>query len=145
MVESGAMTYSSIVMHHFYAPRNHYRMERPDVVGTAGNPARGDFMQIFLRLGDERIIEASFQTIGCCPAIAAGSLLAARLAGATREEALVWTEEAINAVLGGLPAEKRYCSALAAEALRDAVGYWTKRPSKRAATADGIETVGGDS
>jgi NifU-like protein involved in Fe-S cluster formation len=116
-------------MEHFYTPRNHFRLANADVIGTAGDPARGEFMQIFLRFAHGRIAEASFQTIGCCPAIAAGSLLTERLRGATQEESEYWTESAVNDALGGLPVEKRFCSALAAIALKDALASWGRRSS----------------
>jgi NifU-like protein involved in Fe-S cluster formation len=118
-------------MEHFYSPRNHHRMADADVVGTAGDPARGDFMQVFLRIDGDRIAAASFQTIGCCPAIAAGSLVTERLRGAKQEEVEGWTESAINDALGGLPMEKRFCSALAAAALEKALALWNRRLAER--------------
>jgi NifU-like protein involved in Fe-S cluster formation len=114
--------YSAIVMDHFHAPRNARRMERPDRVGTAGTPARGPFLVLYLRLVGQRIEEASFQTYGCAPAIAAGSLLAERLPGVTLAEARAWTAPAIEAALGGLPRHKRVCAELAAQALALALG-----------------------
>lgn len=114
--------YSETVLDHFYNPRNAYRMERPDATGKAGEPGRGPFMLIYLRFENERIKAASYQTYGCGPAIAAGSLLTEKVTGVTREEARHWDEAAITEALGGLPPEKRHCSALAAEALRMALG-----------------------
>lgn len=68
--------YTSIVMDHFYAPRNAGRMDDPTFTGRAGMPGRGNFMILYLRLGmGGRISQAMFQTYGCCPAIAAGWLL----------------------------------------------------------------------
>lgn len=96
-------------------------MADADVVGTAGVPGRGPFMVIFVKLDRDRIAKASFQTYGCGPAIAAGSLLTEKITGATLEAAQKWGEAEINDALGGLPSEKRHCSALAAEALRAAI------------------------
>lgn len=119
--------YSEIVLDHFHSPRNGYRMKDPDVVGHAGDPKAGPFMLLYLKLEDQRIKAASFQTYGCGPAIAAGSLLTERLQGAHRDECQRWREDAINDALGGLPMEKRHCSALAAKALESALGQWTSR------------------
>jgi len=118
------MQYSEIVLEHFFSPRNCFRMERPDVVGKAGEPGSGPFMLFFLRVEGERIREASYQTYGCGPAIAAGSLVTERIQGACRTEASLMTEPVINEALGGLPAAKRHCSALAARALEDALVRW---------------------
>ncbi len=115
--------YSDIVMDHFYSPRNGRRMERPDVIGKAGDPERGGpFMLLYLRVRGERIEEATFQTYGCGPAIAAGSLLTEKIAGEAVAAARVWDEDAIERALGGLPMQKRHCARIAAEALSDALG-----------------------
>jgi len=115
------MPYSDIVLEHFHSPRNMRVMERPDAVGVAGEPGRGNFMVIYLRVEGDRIVEASFQTHGCCPSIAAGSLVTEQIAGVEASGALEWTDTAIDAFLGGLPPHKRHCAALAAFALRQAV------------------------
>jgi NifU-like protein involved in Fe-S cluster formation len=103
-------------------------MERPDAVGQAGVPGRGPFVVLYLRIEGERIAEASFQTYGCCPAIAAASLLAERLAGLSPAQARGWDEPAIREALGGLPRHKRHCSALAASALERALEALGKVP-----------------
>lgn len=118
--------YSAVVMDHFYSPRSAFVMPDAHLVGQAGRPRGGPFMTLYLRLEgegpDARIAAASFQTFGCAPAIAAGSLLAERLPGTPLGEAAArWTEAEINEALGGLPDHKRHCSALAAEALQAAL------------------------
>lgn len=115
------MPYSEIVLDHFHAPRNMRVMEKPEAVGVAGEPGRGNFMVIYLRVEGERIAEASFQTHGCCPSIAAGSWLTERITGAPIDTLARWDEPAINEALCGLPAHKRHCSALAAHALANAL------------------------
>mgnify|MGYP001302381999 CR=1 FL=1 len=118
------MRYADALLDHFYNPRNAFRMQDPTLVGAAGTPGRGPFLVLYLRVEGERISAASFQTYGCAPAIASGSLLADRLPGSTRAEAASWTAEAIAAALGGVPEVKRHCPALAAEALRKALTGW---------------------
>jgi|SRR5947209_18631091 len=126
------MQYSEIVLDHFYNPRNAYRMEKADVIGVAGNPERGPFMLLFLKLEASTITKASFQTFGCAPAIAAGSLLSERLSGSSVEQAAQWSEPKINEALGGLPGEKRHCSAHAATALKNALDRISERQSQTA-------------
>jgi NifU-like protein involved in Fe-S cluster formation len=107
-------------------------MEAPDVVGRAGEPGNGSpFMLLFLRLEGERIAQASFQTYGCGPAIATGSLLAERLTGAAIATLGAWTDEAIATALGGLPDEKRHCSRLGAEAVASATAQLRAREGAR--------------
>jgi NifU-like protein involved in Fe-S cluster formation len=116
--------YSEIVTDHFFHPRNAYRMEKPDVIGKAGEPGHGPFMLLYLKVEGERIAEASYQTYGCGPAIAAGSLLTEKLKGVSREAARALDEGAINEALGGLPGNKRHCSRLAATVLKNALEQW---------------------
>ena len=118
------MPYSKVVYDHFFNPRNVGRMENPDVIGKAGEPGNGPFMLLFLKVSGNAIVQATYQTYGCGPAIAAGSLLTERISGTTCTEARRWTEEAIHEALGGLPPEKRHCSALAATALDKALSAW---------------------
>lgn len=112
------MSYSDVVLRHFHAPRNHRVMRDADAVGVAGDPHSGPFMVLYLRLDSDTILEAAFQTHGCAPSIAAGSLLATELPGGSLESAVRrWSEVAIREALGGLPPHKQHCSALAAVAL----------------------------
>lgn len=122
--------YSDIVLDHFFNPRNCFRMTNPDVIGKSGEPGRGPFMLLYLDLEGDRIQEASYQTYGCGPAIAAGSVLTEKITGKTRDEVRHWTAEAITEELGGLPKSKKHCAALAARALEHALEKWPK-PSDR--------------
>ncbi len=115
------MSYSDALLRHFYKPTNNHVLRDADAVGVAGNPGNGPFMVLYLRLDGDRITEAAFQTHGCAPSIAAGSVLTSSLPGATLTEALArFTEDQIDAALGGVPVHKRHCPALAAAALRAA-------------------------
>lgn len=128
------MSYSEIVVRHFWSPRNNRVDKEADAVGVAGIPGDGPFMVLYLRLDGMTIRDASFQTHGCAPSIAAGSLLATELPGADLCQALAkWTEAAINTALGDLPIHKRHCSELAAEALMTAARGAADRLGKREA------------
>lgn len=114
--------YSDVVLDHFLNPRNARRMIDPTVVGTAGVPGTGaPFMVLYLKLGDTHVLDASFQTYGCGPCIAAGSVLTEGVKGSSIATARTWGEGEVLSALGGLPESKRHCAALAAEALRKAL------------------------
>lgn len=121
------MSYSEVVLDHFFNPRHCSRMEDPDVVGRAGEPGNGPFMLVYLKVDGQRIKAASFQTYGCGPAIAAGSVVTEKIQEALLDDAKGLTEPVINDALGGLPHSKRHCSALAATALADALGAIGRR------------------
>ncbi len=113
--------FSDTLMDHFTSPRNSGPMDSPDATGHAGFPGRGPFLILYLRIQDDRIHAARFQTYGCGPTIACGSMLTELIAGHTVAECLQLTTEEVIAALDGVPAEKLHSPALAIAALRDAL------------------------
>ena len=113
--------YSAGVLDHFHSPRNVGELLQPDCVGTAGEPGRGNYMVVQLKLTENRITGCGFLTFGCPSAIAAGSCLTEMIKNKPVTEALVLTPELLESALGGLPLGKRHCAALAVQALRAAL------------------------
>jgi nitrogen fixation NifU-like protein len=68
------MRYSETLLDHFRAPRNVGMMRNPDAVGESQDQSCGDLARFYLRVVDDRVAEARFQTYGCGPSIAAASL-----------------------------------------------------------------------
>jgi len=123
-------SYNEVVIDHLKHPRNMGEMENPDGVGEAQNPVCGDTMRLFIRVGTDRIISATFLTYGCGAAIASSSITTEMIKGKTIEEALAISKETIAHALGGLPPSKIHCSVLAEEAIREAIlDYQKKSPS----------------
>ena len=96
-------------------------MESPDATGHAGSPGRGPFLILYLRICDERIVAAKFQTYGCGPTIACGSMLTELIMGRPITDCLLLTSEELVSALEGVPADKLHSPALAIAALRDAL------------------------
>ncbi len=113
--------FSDTLMDHFTSPRNSGPMESPDATGHAGFPGRGPFLILYLRIRDDRIHTAKFQTYGCGPTIACGSMLTELITGHPVAECLQLTTEELIAVLDGVPVEKLQSPALAIAALPDAL------------------------
>jgi nitrogen fixation NifU-like protein len=113
--------YSEKVMDHFTNPRNVGDMEDADGVGEVGNPTCGDAMKIYIKVKDERIVDAKFKTFGCGAAIAVSSMVTEMVKGKTLDEAQAMSKEAAADALGGLPAQKMHCSNLGADALKKAI------------------------
>lgn len=119
--------YSDVVMEHFMNPRNVGEIENADGVGTVGNPACGDIMKMWIKIEDDKIVDAKFKTFGCGAAIASSSMATELIKGKTIDEALTISNRAVTKALGGLPKVKRHCSVLAEEALRKALhDYYEK-------------------
>jgi nitrogen fixation NifU-like protein len=113
--------YSQQVEEHFAKPRNCGELLEADGVGQAGQPGRGNYMIVWVKLEGGCVVDASYKTYGCPPAIAAGSILTEMVKGASTEHALTITREQLIEAMGGLPLGREHCAALALKALDKAV------------------------
>ncbi len=120
--------YSQKLMEHFLSPKNVGEIPDADGVGGEGNPVCGDVMKVYIKVEDDKIVDAKFQTFGCGAAIAVSSMITEMAKGKTIEEALKISKEAIAEALDGLPPQKMHCSNLGADALKKAIqDYLSKR------------------
>ena len=119
--------YTETVMDHFMHPRNVGEIADADGVGEVGNAKCGDIMKMYLKIKDNRIEDAKFETFGCGSAIASSSMATELIKGKTIEEALAVTNKQVVDALGGLPAYKLHCSVLAEESIKAAVKNYYDR------------------
>ena len=113
--------YSDKVMDHFMNPRNVGYIENADGIGEIGNAKCGDIMKIYLKIENDIIVDAKFETFGCGSAIASSSMATEMIMGKPVSEALELTNKAVVEALDGLPAHKVHCSVLAEEAIKNAL------------------------
>ena len=113
--------YSDKVMDHFMNPRNVGCIENADGVGEIGNAKCGDIMKIYLKIENDIIVDAKFETFGCGSAIASSSMATELIMGKPVSDALALTNKAVVEALDGLPAHKVHCSVLAEEAIKNAL------------------------
>ncbi len=119
--------YSEKVMDHFMNPRNMGEIKDADAVGTVGNPACGDVMRLYLKVKDDKVLDAKFKTFGCGAAIATSSMATEMIKGKTVDESLKITNEAVAEALDGLPPNKMHCSVLAQEAIEAAINNYKEK------------------
>jgi nitrogen fixation NifU-like protein len=126
--------YTDTVIDHAQHPRNIGSMDSPDGFGSVTGSC-GDTMEIYIRIRNDRILNATFMTDGCGTTIAAGSMVTELAKGKAVSEAFKITRDDILNALGGLPEENQHCAQLAADtlkaALRDYLAF-KNEPWKRA-------------
>ena len=118
--------YSKKVMENFTHPKNVGVIKNADGIGQVGNPACGDILTLYIKVGTNKkkkefIKDIKFKTLGCAAAISVSSMLTQIAKGKTIEEAEKISNQNIVEELGGLPEIKHHCSLLGAEALHDAI------------------------
>ena len=92
-------------------------------------------MEIYLKVRDDKITNASFWTDGCGPSIASGSMVTELAKGKTVLEARRISKQDVLDALDGLPEESLHCALLAADTLKEAIKDYLasrKEPWKRA-------------
>ena len=127
IMDSFNTQYSEKVMEHFKNPRNIGEIPDADGIGNVGNPVCGDIMRLYIKVKDNKIIDAKFKTFGCGAAISTSSMITELVKGKTIEEALKLSNRAVAEALGGLPPIKMHCSVLAEEALKSAIDDYLKK------------------
>ena len=114
-------------MDHFRNPRNVGIIEDANGVGEVGNAKCGDIMRVYLKIEDNKVLDAKFETFGCGSAIASSSMATELIKGKTVEEAWDLTNKAVAEALDGLPPVKMHCSVLAEEAIHKAINDYRKK------------------
>jgi nitrogen fixation NifU-like protein len=122
--------YSEKVMDHFRNPRNVGSIEDADGIGEVGNAKCGDIMKIYLKIDDDTVTDAKFETFGCGSAIASSSMATELIKGKPLSEVMQLTNKAVTEALDGLPAYKLHCSVLAEEAIQAALKDYEERKKK---------------
>ena len=118
--------YTDKVIDHFRNPHNMGKIEDYSAVGKVGNIVCGDVMWLYIKVGNDEqgcevIADISWETFGCTAAIATSSMVSDLAKGKTLDEAIAITNTDVAKKLGGLPPVKMHCSALAADALNEAI------------------------
>jgi len=112
--------YSETAIDHSMNPRNLGDMEDADgfakVIGSCG-----DSMEIWLKVKNGTIANASFLTDGCGTSIASGSMVTEIARGKSISEARRISQQDVLSALGGLPEESEHCALLAADTLKEAI------------------------
>jgi nitrogen fixation NifU-like protein len=120
VMEDMRKVYSEKTIDHFLNPRNLGKIPAPDGFASMTG-LHGNTMQIYLRIKDSKVMNASFWTDGCGCSIASASTVTDLAKGKTALEAQKITQQDILDALGGLPEDDLHCALLAANTLKEAI------------------------
>jgi nitrogen fixation protein NifU and related proteins len=93
--------YQETILDHARHPRNHGRLDAPDISHEESNPLCGDVIRVEVKLGpDGRVAEARFSGRGCAISQAAASMLTEEIEGKTLDEVKRIGKDDVLALLG---------------------------------------------
>ena len=119
--------YNEKVLEHYHNPKNVGEIKNADGIGIYMSGSCGDITKFWIKVDQEKIIDAKYMTQGCAASIACGSALTELIRNKTIDEALKLTQNDLLTALGGLPEPKVHCSMLADDALKDAIRDYLTR------------------
>ncbi|HDJ96673.1 MAG TPA: iron-sulfur cluster assembly scaffold protein [Candidatus Aenigmarchaeota archaeon] len=122
--------YSEIVKKYFKHPKNVGKIKNADAIATEGSVLCGDMMTMYLKIRNNKIVDAKFESFGCAANIATASMLTEVVKGMNVDEAEKVEWKDIVKKLGGLPPIKYHCSILAIQTLRSAIRGWKEKQKK---------------
>jgi nitrogen fixation NifU-like protein len=120
LIEEMKKIYSDVVIDHALNPRNMGNLLDSDGSGRITGPC-GDTMQIWLKVKNDKIINAVFATDGCSTTRACGSIITEIAQDKKISQALGITREFILEQLDDLPENDQHCALLAANTLNSAI------------------------
>jgi tRNA-specific 2-thiouridylase len=114
-------------MRHLASPAGAGGVDGPDAVGESGSTSCGDLVRISLAIGSGRILRAGFEAFGCGAATAAASAACARLEGASLDDAMRLSRQALDSDLGGLGPARIHGAEIVEDAVARALESWHSR------------------
>ena len=98
--------YQEIILDHSKRPRNCHPMEGANRKAEGYNPLCGDKLQLYLKVEDGIVRDASFMGSGCAISTASASLMTESLKGKTKEEAIKLLDKFHELLTTDTPAAK---------------------------------------
>lgn len=95
--------YREIILEHFKNPRNHGRLEQPDVLAEGANPFCGDELELSLALQADAVKDVRAQCKGCSISQASASMMTEAIKGKTLSAAEDLAKKFKKMMLEGAP------------------------------------------
>ncbi len=117
--------YTETVIDHAFNPRNAGSIPQADGHGSDDGGC-GDTLQVWLKVNNDRIVNATFWTDGCGAIVACGSIATELARGKSVSQLMTMTQDEILTALGGLPDDQLHCADRAATTIRKAAADYLK-------------------
>jgi len=78
--------YQEVIIDHGRHPRNFKKLEDHSHSQEGYNPLCGDRLMLYLKVENDRVIDAAFEGVGCAISMASASLMTTQIKGKTLEE-----------------------------------------------------------
>ena len=121
--------FSDTVIEHAMNPKNLGSLDEYDGFADYTGPC-GDTMQIWLKVKDGNIDNATFMTDGCGTSIASADMITELARGKSVDEARKIDQQKVLDALDGLPEESEHCALLAERTLKQALDNYNERKSQ---------------
>lgn len=123
---SGQGPYDDLIMDHIRNARNYRVLESSNRVATGRNPLCGDELTVYLRLGPEKVEDASFQCAACGISMASASIMTELVKGMAAAD----VRESIAKLIAALDSHAAAPHEAAAAGQRAIVGTAQSFPSR---------------
>lgn len=117
--------YREEILDHYRNPRNKGELKGTNRKARKDSPlcAEADWVELSLKVKDERLKDIKFQGEGCVISMAAASMLTERVRGKSLAEVAAISEDEIRESFGReLSTSRETCAFLSLQALRSALG-----------------------
>ena len=114
------------VIERWLRPKNRGAIPDADTFAKVTGPC-GDTIEIYFKIKNERIEQASYLTNGCPNSAACASVGAELAEGKTLDEAYDLMHEDIIRSLSSLPGEAQHCARLVIQTIREAINHYFKK------------------
>jgi len=117
--------YREEMMDIYKNPAHRGKMKNPSVKKRGANPVCGDLVDLQLKIGNGKIVDAKFDGSACAVSIVSSEILTDAIVGLTIEKALKITKDEFLEMIGlNLTTSRVKCATLVLEALKDALGIY---------------------
>lgn len=122
--------YSNVIMEEFYNPQNYGVIKGASGVGKVTSDVGNEIIKIFIKVENEKIVDAQFQTFGGVVAIALSSIATKLMIGKSLKEVHKITGNNLLEIVKEIPENKMYLVQAVVSTIYAAVDSYFNKSAK---------------